>query len=183
LETVFPRLQLSHFSGNYCTGYIYKNEDEVKGGVLGHNTTSYPRRIISWVMTLHHIPAVLGYDAASYPRRFCPGMGCIVSQRNSVLGYDSASSQQNSALMMLHPNPEDFVLSYAASYPNRILSCLRILYHIQENSVLGYDVSYPNRILSWVVMLHHPSRILPGLQCIISQKNCVLCYDDAASNP
>ena len=178
LETDFPKLQLSHFYGNYCTGYIYQSEDEAEGGVLGYDITSYPRRILSWFMTLHHIPAVLGYDAASYPRRFCPGMCCIISQQNSVLGYDAASSQQNSALgcdasypgrivscvmMMLHPIPEDFVLSYAASHPNRILSCLMMLYHIQENSALGYEVSYPSRILSWAVMLHHPSRILPGL--------------------
>jgi len=37
-----------------------------------YDSASYLRRILSWVMTLHHIPAALGYDAASYPRRILP---------------------------------------------------------------------------------------------------------------
>jgi hypothetical protein len=37
VETDFLRLQQSHFSGSACTGYIYQNEDEAKGGVLGYD--------------------------------------------------------------------------------------------------------------------------------------------------
>ena len=70
METDFRRLQQSHFSGSDCTEYIYQNGDEAEGGVLGYDTTSYLRRILSWVMTLYCIPAVLDYDTTSYPS--CP---------------------------------------------------------------------------------------------------------------
>ena len=93
METDFSRLQKSYFSGSECTGYIYQNEHKDESGVLGYDTASYLRRILSGVVTLHHIPAVQGYDAASYPRtllswvmmlhnvleEFYPVLCCIMS--------------------------------------------------------------------------------------------------------
>jgi len=36
--------------------YIYQNENEAEGRVLGFDTASYPRRILPLVMMQHRIP-------------------------------------------------------------------------------------------------------------------------------
>jgi hypothetical protein len=96
-------------------------------------------KVVSWDMTLHHIQ-----------KRFSPGMWhCIVSEKDSLLGYDTPS------------------------YPKRILSWDMTLHHIrkgfcpgiwhciisEKDSVLGYDAaSYPSYPVLWWC-------------CITSQKN------------
>jgi len=82
-ETDFLRLQQSHFSGSACTGYIYQNEDEAEGGVLGYDIARYPSCPGLWWCIISQTDCVLGYDATSYPRRILP---CV---------------------MMLHPIPEE----------------------------------------------------------------------------
>jgi hypothetical protein len=170
METLFPRLQQSHFSGSDCTGYIYWNDDEDEVSVLGYDNTSYVRRILSWVLTQHDIPedSVVCYNASPYPRRFCPVLWwCIIPQkilscitmlchpRRFCPCYDCIISQKILSYVMLHRIPEELcpglwcfiisqkncVLSYdAASYPRRFCP---LLWHciIPEDSIPCYDTS------------------------------------------
>jgi hypothetical protein len=166
METDFSSLQQSHSSESDCTGYIYKNKHE-DCCLLGYDAASCPRRILPWVMMLHHI--LEGFRRGLW----C----CIVSQRVSALGYDDASypGRLPSWTVMLHCIPEGFrpgLWCYIRSQKNIILKHTAVKAS-EHKKIRILDVTYFTSYCSkWIRVLYFCPGYQSGVNYSTNATNC-----------